>query len=118
MLNLNLNIEGVLERIGLRKIPKTGVAFGGGGARGFSHIGVLMAFEQFGIRPGIVSGVSAGSIAAALYGAGLSPQDMITCFADATRFGDYTEWSVPKEGFFKLTKFGKMLDSWSAGEEP
>lgn len=111
-LNLNLNVEGLLERLGVVKMTKYGMAMAGGGARGFSHIGVLMAFEQFGIKPGILSGVSAGSIAAAMYGAGLTPQDMIECFSETTKFADYREWSIPKEGFFRLTKFGKMLESW------
>lgn len=108
----NIIVEGLLEKIGLIKSPKVGIAFGGGGARGFSHIGVLMAFEKFDIKPEIISGVSAGSIASALYGAGLSPQDMIQCFSDANKFTDFTEWAIPKEGFFKLTKFGKLLESW------
>lgn len=105
-------IDGLLERIGLIEKPTTGLALSGGGAKGFSHIGVLMAFESFGIYPDILAGVSAGSIASALYGAGLSPQDMIDCFSATNKFGDFTEWAIPKEGLFKLTKFGRLLESW------
>lgn len=112
LLNNTTIVEGLLEMAGLRKMPKYGVAFGGGGARGFAHIGVLMAFERFGLQPRILSGVSAGSIAAVLYGAGLGPSEMIECFSDFQKFGDYTEWSIPKSGFFKIDKFGKMLESW------
>ncbi len=101
-----------MEYAGFRKVPKYGIAFGGGGARGFAHIGVLQALEEYGINPGILSGVSAGSIAAVLYGAGLTPHDMIECFAESQKFGDFTEWTIPKSGFFKLDKFGKMLESW------
>ena len=43
----NVSIEGILEYAGLRKIPKYGVAFGGGGAKGFAHIGVITAFDRF-----------------------------------------------------------------------
>lgn len=68
--------------------------------------------EEFGIRPDIMSGVSAGSIEAVLYGAGLSALDIRECFMEFNKFGDYTEWAVPKDGIFKLTKFGKLLDSW------
>ncbi|MDE6335739.1 MAG: patatin-like phospholipase family protein, partial [Muribaculaceae bacterium] len=70
-------IDGFLERLGIRKESTVGIALSGGGAKGFSHIGVLKAFEHFGIRPDVLSGVSAGSIAASLYGAGLSPDDII-----------------------------------------
>lgn len=109
---MNNYIEGILEKVGLRKIPRYGVAFGGGGAKGFSHIGVMMALEKFDIRPEIVSGVSAGSIAAVLHASGLSPNDMIECFAAFDKFGDFSEWTIPKEGFFRLTKFAKLLDTW------
>lgn len=105
-------IDGILETLGLSKAKTTGVAFSGGGAKGFAHIGVIKALEEFGYAPGIISGVSAGSIAAALYGAGLSPDDMIECFEEADSFGDFTEWALPKNGFLKLTRFGRLLESW------
>ena len=104
-------IEGILGRLGIKKEQSVGIALSGG-ARGFSHIGVLMAFEHFGISPDILSGVSAGSVAVALYGSGLTPVDMIECFTEATRLGDFTEWSIPKEGFMKLDRFGKLLENW------
>lgn len=104
-------IDGLLERLGIRD-GSVGVAFSGGGARGFSHIGVLMAFEHFGVLPNVISGVSAGAIAASLYGAGLSPHEIIECFTEASRFGDFTEWALPKKGFMKLDRFGKLLESW------
>ncbi|MDE7159532.1 MAG: patatin-like phospholipase family protein [Muribaculaceae bacterium] len=105
------NIDGILERIGLRT-RVAGLAMSGGGARGFCHVGVIEGLESFGIRPGVISGVSAGSIAAALYGAGLSPRDMLDCFAGAPKFNDFTEWTIPKEGLFKMTKFARLLESW------
>lgn len=106
------SIDGLLERLGIVRDESVGIAFGGGGAKGFSHIGVLMAFEHFGIIPNVISGVSAGAIAASLYGAGLSPNEIIECFTEASRFGDFTEWSLPKAGFMKLDRFGKLLESW------
>lgn len=107
-----ISIEGIFERIGIKKTDSVGLAFSGGGTRGFSHIGVIMAMEKFGISPQVLSGVSAGSIAAVMYGAGMTPLDMRQCFADANKFADFREWSVPKDGIFKLDKFGKMLESW------
>lgn len=105
-------IEGLLERFGLSERPRVGIAFSGGGAKGFTHIGALMAFEKFGIKPDILSGVSAGSIAAVLYGAGLSPMEIMQCFEDYGKFGDFTEWNLPKTGVFSLRKFGRLLEEW------
>ena len=49
-----------------KKLP-IGVALGGGGARGASHIGVLQKLNEAGLKIDIVSGVSAGSVIAAMY---------------------------------------------------
>lgn len=105
-------IDGLLERISFKRKDSVGVAFSGGGARGFSHIGVLMALEKAGVYPDIVAGVSAGSIAAVLYASGLSPLDIRQCFADANKFTDFREWTLPKDGIFKLSKFARLLESW------
>ncbi|MFM7699048.1 MAG: patatin-like phospholipase family protein, partial [Limnohabitans sp.] len=42
-----------------KKIPKLGLALGGGAARGFAHIGVLQVLEEEGIKPSLVVGTSA-----------------------------------------------------------
>ena len=49
-----------------RKI-KIGVAFGGGGAKGITHIGVIKAFQEFGLNFDYVAGTSVGSIMGACY---------------------------------------------------
>lgn len=105
-------IDGLLERFGLGEKERIGLAFSGGGAKGFTHIGALMAFERFGIKPDVLSGVSAGSIAAVLYGAGLSPADIMSCFEEYSKFADFTEWNIPKTGFLSLRRFGKLLEKW------
>ncbi|MEG1644872.1 MAG: patatin-like phospholipase family protein [Alistipes sp.] len=55
---------------------KVGVTMSGGGAKGLYHIGVLQALEENGIPIDYVSGTSMGSIVAALYAAGYSPEEM------------------------------------------
>ncbi len=46
---------------------KTGIALGGGGAKGLAHIGVIKVLEENGIVPHIVSGTSIGALIGALY---------------------------------------------------
>lgn len=41
---------------------KIGIAFGGGAARGWAHIGVLRALQKAGIRPSVVAGTSIGAV--------------------------------------------------------
>ena len=62
---------------GLRKkAKKIGLAFGGGGARGLAHLGVIRAFQEAGINADMVAGCSAGSVAAAAYCSGMSYEQM------------------------------------------
>ncbi|MDR0975374.1 MAG: patatin-like phospholipase family protein [Christensenellaceae bacterium] len=46
---------------------KVGIVFGGGGARGFAHLGAIKAFYDNGIKFDAVAGTSVGSIAAMYY---------------------------------------------------
>jgi NTE family protein len=41
----------------------------GGGARGYSHVGVLRALEHYGVRPSLIVGVSMGAVVGATYAA-------------------------------------------------
>lgn len=55
----------------LFKKCKVGLALGGGGARGYAHIGALKAFEEHGIKFDMIAGTSAGSLVGAVCAAGL-----------------------------------------------
>src|SRR5512133_2088829 len=55
---------------------KLGVALGGGGVRGFCHIGVLKVLEEEQITIDVIAGTSAGALIGGAYAAGLSPQEI------------------------------------------
>lgn len=63
-------------KIPFKKEMKIGLAFGGGGARGFSHIGVIKAFEEFGLKFDYVAGTSVGSLVGGAYANGLSADEI------------------------------------------
>ena len=54
----------------MKKKQKIGLALGGGAARGFAHIGVIKALEEFEIPIDLISGTSIGSFIGALYSSG------------------------------------------------
>jgi NTE family protein len=56
--------------------PRIAFVGTGGAARGIAHLGVLKACEEFGIRPDIFVGASAGAIVGATYGQGI-PLDVL-----------------------------------------
>lgn len=43
------------------------LVLGGGGSKGFAHLGAIRELEAAGIRPDLIIGCSAGAIAGALY---------------------------------------------------
>jgi len=57
---------------------KVGLALGGGGVRGFSHIGVLNVLEEEGIDIDLIVGTSAGALIGGAYASGQSPREIQT----------------------------------------
>lgn len=89
---------------------RLGVALSGGGARGFAHIGALKALTEAGYKPDVIAGVSAGSVAAVLYAAGIQYDDIMRIFAQA-KFTDFCTFSISNgEGVFSLSKFKKFIE--------
>jgi NTE family protein len=56
--------------------PSFAVAFGGGGARGLSHIHVIEVLDELGIRPTAIAGSSIGAIMGAGMAAGMAGKDI------------------------------------------
>lgn len=56
--------------------PKIALVLSGGGARGFSQIGVLQELEKAGIQIDYVVGTSIGAIIGALYSVGYTPNEI------------------------------------------
>ena len=59
---------------------KIGLALSGGGIKGASHIGVIQALQEAGIKVSMVAGTSIGSIVAALYAMEYTPKEMVKLF--------------------------------------
>ncbi len=87
---------------------RLGVALSGGGARGFAHAGALAAIEEAGHRPDVIAGVSAGSIVAALYAAGVSPLKFTKLFA-GRNFSDFAKFKPKGGGIFSMVPLMEFL---------
>ena len=101
------------------KKPVLGLALGGGGARGFAHIGILKVLEMEGLHPDCLSGTSMGAIIAALYASGMSPEEiegearqmaklgnMVKLMADDLNFFDYMLSAENVQNYLRQ-KFGE-----------
>jgi NTE family protein len=85
-----------------------GLALSGGGARGFAHPGALRAIEDFGLKPEIISGTSAGALAGVLYADGYTPEEILNLFAgkDLRKFVDL---QMPVAAIFGMSGFRRFL---------
>ena len=105
---------------------KVGIALGGGGAKGLSHILMLEALDELGVKPHMVSGCSIGAIIGVLYASGMSGarmRDEISRLAfsekesitEALLKKDILKWltmAAPTSqggGLFKVDKFMSYL---------
>ena len=65
------------------------LVLGAGGARGLSHIAVLEAFDELGLKPARIAGCSIGAIIGAAFAAGLSGRELrehvLATFRDRAR---------------------------------
>lgn len=90
-----------------RPAPKIALVLGGGGTRGFAHVGVIKALEAQGIFPDIIVGTSVGSAIGALYAAGYTGfqlQEMSIPMKEER----VVDWSWPNRGLFT----GKPLQTF------
>ncbi len=101
------------------KRPRVALVLGGGGPRGFAHIGVLNVLEANDIQPDLVVGASVGGIIGALYANGLSAAAIqkIALDIDPTRFigvstSGFTGNGGAIEEFVRAHTGGKPLEGF------
>lgn len=58
-------------------MKKISLALGGGGMKGFAHIGVIRQLEKEGYQIKAIAGTSAGGIVGALYSFGISIEKIL-----------------------------------------
>ena len=90
-------------------MKKLGIALGGGGTRGFAHVGVLKAMEEKGIHFDAFAGTSAGAIVASLYAAGKSADETMEILQDTT-IANTARVLLPKTGLASLDNLREKLD--------
>ena len=96
MSQLSPKINRKPKSIAVRKIA---LVLGGGGLKGFAHIGVLAALEEKGIEPAVLAGTSIGSLICAAQAGGMSIDDMT----------DHAK-SLRRRDLFRLNRLGMLLE--------
>jgi NTE family protein len=88
-------------------LPTVGIAFGGGGVRGFVHLGVLRALDEAGIPIHVVTGTSVGALAATLRASGLD-YGQIAALAHSTGRFELLDPVFSREGAIN----GRAFAAW------
>jgi len=84
-----------------------GIAFGGGGARGFAHLGVLDGLLQHGVPIDYISACSSGIITPGMYLIGKSVVESEEIFLDIQRH--IVQWRIPRTSIFSNRGIKRML---------
>ncbi len=97
------------------KLYPLGITLGGGGARGFVHLGVLQALKEAGMQPDIISGTSAGALVGAMIASGHSPLQCLDFFNEK-RIRDFIRPAISRKGFFTMNNLEELLGEFIGAE--
>jgi len=89
-------------------LGKVGLALGGGGAKGFAHIGILKALEEYKIPIHKIAGTSMGSIVGALYCAGYSANEILKMLQEE-KIWNWFKIDILKGGLVNLNGVKEIL---------
>ena len=90
--------------------PKVALVLGGGGAKGFAHIGVIKALEENGITPTLVVGTSIGSLIGSLYASGYNAKQLER-LALNTSDSELTDFTLSNQGFIEGIKLKNFINT-------
>lgn len=94
--------------------PTVALALGGGGLRGFAHLGVLRALDEAGIRPDIVVGTSAGAVVGAAYASGMTPEELASA-ARRLKVSALIDLTFSASGIMGGRNLATWVDTLTAG---
>ena len=95
-------------------VPKVALVLGGGGAKGFAHVGVIKALEENGITPTLVVGTSVGSLVGSLYASGYTPTELET-IALNTPDSALIDFTLSNQGFIEGIKLKNFINTKVGG---
>ena len=95
--------------------PKVALVLGGGGAKGFAHVGVIQALQENGITPTLIVGTSMGSLIGSLYASGISANNLEQ-LALTTPDSALTDFTLSNQGFIQGIKLKNFINAQVAGQ--
>jgi NTE family protein len=96
----------------MKQRRKIGLAFGGGAARGWAHIGVLRALEELQIPVDAIAGTSMGALVGAVAAAGQLEAFEITALGLAAKdvARNFLDLTLPRAGLIEGQKIVRLIE--------
>lgn len=105
--SLDADLARAARRLSGRSV---GIMLSGGGARAFSHIGVLEELTNAGVVIDRVGGVSMGAFVGALFAMGLDGNEMdVRCFEEWVRRRPLGDYRLPRRSLIRGSRAEAML---------
>src|SRR5687768_7910165 len=83
--------------------PRIALVLGGGGLKGFAHVGVLRALQERGITPSVYAGTSIGAMVAAAWVGGMTVEEM-----------ERRAIALKRRDLFRLDHMGMLMERMRA----
>lgn len=90
---------------------RIGLVLGGGGARGFAHLGVIQAMYEANLKPDIISGTSAGSLIGAMIASGHTPEECLHFFT-GKKILHFARPTMSKKGIMTMSGMEERLEEF------
>lgn len=102
---------------GQEKRPVIGLALGGGGARGYAHLGVIKALQKANIPVDVIAGTSMGALIGAVYAAGwnIDEAEDIATSLQWRQLLHLADIAMPRRGVIAGTRVEEYFDSLVMG---
>jgi EmrB/QacA subfamily drug resistance transporter len=105
---LDQDVARLARRLAGRSV---GIVLSGGGARAFSHIGVLDELSAAGVTIDRVVGVSMGAFIGALFAMGVDPDEIdARCFEEWVQRRPLSDYTIPRHSLIRGERIRAMLN--------
>jgi len=121
-MRFSLSLEGV-EKMEERRLVserlRIGLALGGGGARGYAHLGVLKALREANIPIDVIAGTSMGAIVGAAYATGYRSDELVNMALQMgwRRLFGLADPTIPRQGVIAGNRLEKYFETLTGGRE-
>ena len=103
----------------MKERPRIGLALGGGGARGYAHLGVIKVLQEADIPIDIIAGTSMGAVVGAACAMGYRTEELVDMALQMNwrRLLSLADPTIPHQGIIAGNRLEKYFQTLTCGKE-